>query len=1281
MHADYQAGRVTLTFDGDGRRLKKQGPSQTTRFIFDFEKVLQEADGAGTVEKEFVSTEEQYGDLVSAYGGGGTSHFGHEAPGSTDALLAPDGSVQALYSYRAFGLSTHVSSVGPNRYTWVGKQGYQEDTEYGLYFLRARSYDPESARFLSKDPDGFGAGDANLFRYANNDPVNNTDPSGKRVLVPEADFTTWELDPCNSRLLPYPHVPLRAIRTFTRSPLADVLAGQIERDTGFTPITGNRRLHLRLGVEGVRGYDYGVVDLFGGLPAAFWAKARVRARAGPGSVSALILSSLERDYAISAGGGGSLTWGDPPASWSHALAPAGKLLWDAVRQAGADVWRIAVKPVAGVAAKATLVGLAAMLQQAKALYPELDADAFVEILDRFGEDAPELLERIIAEAKAVGDALVAGVGKGASDFFTPAERFANNLGDAFFGWLFGEWPGEDGVEVPEGDGPPEGAARGDDWFPEPWSVVTGLLQVLGLTPEGVLDILREVKEGGAVAGVLLAGFELLQAAAEGGWEGLVDLLEGKAAELIEGSPLAKLFGGGEGGGAEALNTSTLITEMLKGAALEVGAGAVRALATEAAVAAVVGWVPLVGQAATGAWQVYKALDVVFRVAGSLKRLGGRVARAGKAVIAKDVPGIALAVRNGLQDGVGLALTFVQARLRLGDIPTMLRDTLAKVKKWLHDQIRKLMEALVRLAKRVGLGLGGAGGEPLTKKVEGTDKKAKAKAWLAKKGGEVVVMVESSPAEDLGARVMRAKTSADPVAKEAAIKGEGKLKAAVTRGEKWAKPVTEGQKLDRPASKGGKQVGKKAGKGGKGAGTQSDKGGQLKDRKELQKELPALADLGAKLCGPCCRKDGKGGKTPGTGPMSKCIAGGTLPTLKTGDVVGPVHIRVPRVGLRVPGEGLAPERDFDRDALRLVRLSVDHGDGNGTEAVLLRDAEWLGVSAAFVGGLMWLYLPEQGIEGWATLRSVEDCPELEPGPGHLVTGWFAHTSGQVCDLQVEGEPEVIGITGAHPVWSLDRQDWVSVLGLREGEWLSTRDGGAARVLSVTLRPGREPVYNIEVDGQHCYRVGEQGILVHNASTPCTPPGGSYNPLPMETVMFGTGAAMRSVRRAKGVVAYITPSSLPPRGMRFSNFNSGNRSPEWWKEFRDMNPPPLTQWERGHLLGSSLGGPGGSSWENMVPLYQYPNGTIFADCEKLVRMMVETCNICVRYRATASYTGDSLKPNFITLTVASDDNAWVLRARITNVDTKMGRRPQCTYAPLPPCPPCPTTTVPPPPPASP
>ena len=52
------------------------------------------------------------------------------------------------------------------------------DAETGLYYYRARYYDPAIGRFISADPIGFAGGDANLYRYVGNSPVNWTDPSG-----------------------------------------------------------------------------------------------------------------------------------------------------------------------------------------------------------------------------------------------------------------------------------------------------------------------------------------------------------------------------------------------------------------------------------------------------------------------------------------------------------------------------------------------------------------------------------------------------------------------------------------------------------------------------------------------------------------------------------------------------------------------------------------------------------------------------------------------------------------------------------------------------------------------------------------------------------------------------------------------------------------------------------------------------------------------------------------------------------------------------------------------
>jgi hypothetical protein len=110
--------------------------------------------------------------------------------------------------------------------------------------------------------------------------------------------------------------------------------------------------------------------------------------------------------------------------------------------------------------------------------------------------------------------------------------------------------------------------------------------------------------------------------------------------------------------------------------------------------------------------------------------------------------------------------------------------------------------------------------------------------------------------------------------------------------------------------------------------------------------------------------------------------------------------------------------------------------------------------------------------------VEACLEIEAGPGRVVTGLYRHSRGVLYDLWLEGSERPIGITLSHPVWSEDRSDWVPASALEPGERVRTLRGPRA-VLSLLPR-GESLVYNIEVDGDHCYRVGEQGLLVHNHS---------------------------------------------------------------------------------------------------------------------------------------------------------------------------------------------------------
>jgi RHS repeat-associated protein len=57
------------------------------------------------------------------------------------------------------------------------------DKTTGLQNNHNRWYDPKTGRWLSEDPIGFEAGDANLYRYVGNSPTNGMDPTGTAIFV------------------------------------------------------------------------------------------------------------------------------------------------------------------------------------------------------------------------------------------------------------------------------------------------------------------------------------------------------------------------------------------------------------------------------------------------------------------------------------------------------------------------------------------------------------------------------------------------------------------------------------------------------------------------------------------------------------------------------------------------------------------------------------------------------------------------------------------------------------------------------------------------------------------------------------------------------------------------------------------------------------------------------------------------------------------------------------------------------------------------------------------
>lgn len=165
---------------------------------------------------------------------------------------------------------------------------------------------------------------------------------------------------------------------------------------------------------------------------------------------------------------------------------------------------------------------------------------------------------------------------------------------------------------------------------------------------------------------------------------------------------------------------------------------------------------------------------------------------------------------------------------------------------------------------------------------------------------------------------------------------------------------------------------------------------------------------------------------------------------------------------------------------MVAQRVDLGEGESLDVRLLRNVAWLEECKIAIGGMVWLDLEHVAARGWFEVVGIAPCPELEPGDGWLVTGTMRFSTGRVLELRVQGEDAPIGVTPMHPIWSVDRQDWVAAAKLQPGERLLARDGSMPLMEGIMLRVVAEAVYNCEVEGEHCYRVGEQGLLVDNQS---------------------------------------------------------------------------------------------------------------------------------------------------------------------------------------------------------
>ena len=174
------ATNATYKYDGLGRRIEKNVNGTITRYVYDGEDIFLEYDGTNTFVARYSHGDQVDQPLAVQRAGVGFFYYQADHQGSIRNLTDSSGVVANGYVYDSYGRTLTISESIVQPFTYTGRE---RDAESGLYYYRARYYDPQTSRFLSEDPIGFDAGDQNLYRYVLSNPVNLTDPDGRNPLL------------------------------------------------------------------------------------------------------------------------------------------------------------------------------------------------------------------------------------------------------------------------------------------------------------------------------------------------------------------------------------------------------------------------------------------------------------------------------------------------------------------------------------------------------------------------------------------------------------------------------------------------------------------------------------------------------------------------------------------------------------------------------------------------------------------------------------------------------------------------------------------------------------------------------------------------------------------------------------------------------------------------------------------------------------------------------------------------------------------------------------------